>query len=305
MKDPLNDFEGRIDDFLLYLDTAFQAKPWSVNEERRELLLNSHDIFQVPFLEPIPDYKKSDITTKEGLNPCLPDDEDFNEVFNECMRRGLLSTLPEGANLYQHQTDMVERVLKNDEHGVVTSGTGSGKTEAFLMPILYHIFKELYEEGEKHPAPKRDPRSYDWWMKRGDVADDEHYNPDIEEHQERYHESKKSAHVSINKSEEPARERTPGMRALIIYPMNALVEDQMRRLRLALDSKEMHNLYEEKFNGYKPRIARYSGATIGGTKEPADGSESNEKEKVKNKDERIGIRFVTIYICLLSRCMKL
>ena len=29
---PLGEFEARIEDFILYMDTAYQAKPWSINE---------------------------------------------------------------------------------------------------------------------------------------------------------------------------------------------------------------------------------------------------------------------------------
>ena len=35
------------------------------------------------------------------------------------------------------------------KHSIITSGTGSGKTEAFLMPIFAQIFKEMHDV--KHP----------------------------------------------------------------------------------------------------------------------------------------------------------
>lgn len=37
--------------------------------------------------------------------------------------------------------------------------------------------------------------------------------------------------------------RTAAMRAIILYPMNALVEDQLSRLRKALDSDVIRDLY--------------------------------------------------------------
>ena len=76
--------------------------------------------------------------------------------------------------LYSHQ----ERALtlaSNGENLVVTTGTGSGKTESFLLPILNHLLRE--EE-------------------RGELG--------------------------------------PGVRAIIIYPMNALANDQMKRMRALL-----------------------------------------------------------------------
>lgn len=76
--------------------------------------------------------------------------------------------------LYSHQ----ERALtlaSAGENLVVTTGTGSGKTESFLLPILDHLLRQ--EE-------------------RGELG--------------------------------------PGVRAIIIYPMNALANDQMKRMRALL-----------------------------------------------------------------------
>ena len=76
--------------------------------------------------------------------------------------------------LYSHQ----ERALalaSAGENLVVTTGTGSGKTESFLLPILEHLLREE-EQGELGP----------------------------------------------------------GVRAIIIYPMNALANDQMKRMRALL-----------------------------------------------------------------------
>lgn len=73
--------------------------------------------------------------------------------------------------LYAHQ----EKALRKVNEGrniVVTTGTGSGKTECFILPIINHLLKE---------------------RERGCL--------------------------------------TPGVRAILIYPMNALANDQMKRLR--------------------------------------------------------------------------
>ncbi len=73
--------------------------------------------------------------------------------------------------LYKHQEEAVLKAAKG-ENIVVSTGTGSGKTESFLIPI----FRRL-------------------------VAEDE------------------------------AGTLTPGVRALLIYPMNALANDQVERMR--------------------------------------------------------------------------
>ena len=47
---------------------------------------------------------------------------------------------------YRHQSDACRRILEG-KPTVVATGTGSGKTEAFLMPIIDHCFRE-HREGE-------------------------------------------------------------------------------------------------------------------------------------------------------------
>lgn len=285
---PLGEFEARIEDFILYMDTAFQAKPWSINEERRDHLLQSDDCFQIPYIEPRPNYLKSGITTEDGLGQCVPGSSALHTLFDEAMRQGLLSTLPPDADLYKHQTDMLHRVVEHDEHGIITSGTGSGKTEAFLMPVLLHLLSELHAAGLNCEAPRFHPRSLDWWLTEHSFGGNPPYLDDINAYRASSHAVGNSSHVSIHATEDPTRERMQGLRALILYPMNALVEDQMRRLRLALDCAEMHNLYDNRCNGHKPRFARYSGATIGGTRHPPEGSDtaSREDKRISEKVQR-------------------
>jgi len=295
--DPLGDFERRVEDLLLYFDTAFRAKPWDVNEERRGLLLRGDELFQVPFIEAIPEYSRSGISTGVGFASCIPSSP-VTKLFDEAMREGLWSALSQDVELYDHQIEMLRRSTENDEHGIITSGTGSGKTEAFLMPIMLHLLRELQEAGSAAAAPDIHQRARDWWMWRQEypppagAPNVPESLPDLEAYREARHGLGKSAHMSSQKSVAPSKERIPGMRALILYPMNALVEDQLTRLRLALDSKEMHALYDKRCGGHKPRFARYSGRTIGGSSNPRDGTEpgnlADKKKGAEKRDEKIG-----------------
>ncbi|MFC1925047.1 DEAD/DEAH box helicase, partial [Chloroflexota bacterium] len=64
--------------------------------------------------------------------------------------------------------------------------------------------------------------------------------------------------------------RHPAVRALILYPMNALVEDQLTRLRRALDSPQARLFCSEHMNGNRIYFGRYTGNT------PEPGHEYNE-----------------------------
>ncbi|RXK17383.1 DEAD/DEAH box helicase [Macrococcus sp. DPC7161] len=74
--------------------------------------------------------------------------------------------------LYLHQEKAIDLISTNQRSAVITTGTGSGKTESFLYPILNELMKE-----------------------------------------------------------KEAGTLSPGVRTLIIYPMNALATDQIKRIR--------------------------------------------------------------------------
>ena len=89
-----------------------------------------------------------------------------------------LDWLPDGFRPYLHQARAFERLSSRGGEPLptlVTTGTGSGKTEAFLYPILDHCIRE-HERGQH------------------------------------------------------------GIKALLLYPMNALASDQARRLAGLLDN---------------------------------------------------------------------
>ena len=88
--------------------------------------------------------------------------------------RWAVAALPLDRPLYVHQEQAIRKAAAG-RNVVVATGTGSGKTESFLLPILDSLVRE-------HAA--------------GTLG--------------------------------------PGVRALLLYPMNALANDQMKRLRQVL-----------------------------------------------------------------------
>lgn len=141
-----------------YLKTTFYFKDRELRDSFEEALSSGH-LSKGPFLEATPVFKRGQ--TPRSLFPELlgshPDD-------------GFLDAVRGYRPLYKHQEQAVRKVI-NGHNVIVATGTGSGKTEAFLYPILLHLYQEFL---------------------KGTLG--------------------------------------PGVRALILYPMNALANDQRERL---------------------------------------------------------------------------
>lgn len=105
---------------------------------------------------------------EEGMLSPLFADIEKNKPQTKKYKKSIVLDRP----LYSHQEQSI-RLLNNKRNIVVTSGTGSGKTECFLYPLINSLLRE-----------------------------------------------KEAGTLS-----------RPGVRAILIYPMNALANDQMKRLR--------------------------------------------------------------------------
>ena len=131
MNDPVEAFNLLKDSVLRYIETAFGTRSESFERERRQILAVDGGIFREPYIEPITRYRsgvKLDKLTPAdyagALSPAA------TAAFQEICSKTLFSG---GYPLYSHQQDMLREVL-GGKHCVITTGTGSGKTEAFLLP---------------------------------------------------------------------------------------------------------------------------------------------------------------------------
>ena len=97
-------------------------------------------------------------------------------VLSQLFLRLPADVFPIDRRLHQHQESAIRKAVAG-RNIVVSTGTGSGKTEAFLLPILNGLFEEIEMGTIKHA----------------------------------------------------------GVRALLLYPMNALANDQVKRLRRLLE----------------------------------------------------------------------
>ncbi|PZQ88273.1 MAG: DEAD/DEAH box helicase [Leifsonia xyli] len=124
----------------------------------------SSSLVKGPFLEAIPPYVRG-ASARDLINEGV-----FSTSFGEIAASGFPLERP----LYMHQEGAI-RAICEGRNAVVATGTGSGKTESFLLPIIDHLLRE-----------------------------------------------------------KAAGTLGPGVRALLLYPMNALANDQLKRLRQLL-----------------------------------------------------------------------
>ncbi|MEQ8276432.1 MAG: DEAD/DEAH box helicase [Deltaproteobacteria bacterium] len=232
MNDPIGVYESIQKSIRLYITSAFGTNSPTFENERRELLLEPGNLFQEAYLEPQPEYRSG--KRLEQLEPAdIPGlAAQARETFVSLMRAGLFKN---GYPLYTHQQKLLERSLSG-KHCVVVTGTGSGKTESFLLPMFATIVEEACRAWPAAQTAKpwpsnptgRDPNRFTWDYRR-----------------------------AAKRSEE----RTPAVRALVLYPMNALVEDQLTRLREALDSDRAHEALRAHLGDNRIRFGRFIGKT--------------------------------------------
>ncbi|MBC2698912.1 MAG: DEAD/DEAH box helicase [ANME-2 cluster archaeon] len=240
MKDQIGAFDTIRDNFILYIKTAFGTRFPYIEDEREALLREPRVMCQEPWIEPLPVYQKSGKTISSlaeedlsGLN-----EQEITD-FKSLVSCGLFKDY----ELHAHQAEMLKKTL-DCNNCIVTAGTGSGKTESFLLPL----FAYLSRESSKWEAPGTpDSRVNNWWN------DTQWQNSCIGDNKRIQH--------TYRIPQRGHEKREAAVRALIIYPMNALVEDQLTRLRKALDSDDARKWFQNDRQGNKIYFGRYNSST--------------------------------------------
>lgn len=197
-----------------YIEATYHISAPSLIKQRKELLAKPEVIHQVPYLESTPRYESGrHFADMKGLPSAALD------LFQALAKPDgeLPSILYDPP--YRHQSDAIENCLIQGKNLVVMTGTGSGKTESFLLPILGKLAREATDS----------PSSF-------------------------------GKHAA--------------MRALILYPMNALVNDQLGRLRSLFSDPRVTQRFKNWANR-PPRFARYTSRT------PYAGIRTAEKDSQK------------------------
>lgn len=199
-----------------YIEATYHISARSLIARRKDLLNRPSVIHQVPYLESTPRYQTGE---RFADMPRLPPAA-LQAYLALSKSDGSLPRLIYDPP-YKHQSEAVRGSLIDGRNLIIMTGTGSGKTESFLLPILGKLAREA----------KGHPESFG---------------------------------------------RHAAMRALILYPMNALVNDQLGRLRALFGDPRLVTLFKG-WAGRPPRFARYTSRT------PYAGIRTAKKDSVKLK----------------------
>lgn len=241
MNDPFHVFEEIRLAYQRYLDSPFRLRYDTLREERRRLLFQDRQLFREPLIEPIPPYESSGLTVGQACARLKVPNETADFI-----TRGLLR--PE-IPIHEHQFD-AWRHSRAGRAVVVTTGTGSGKTECYLLPVFAYLVEDLMRGWGTQSSP---PARHLWWR-----------HPHQTRIPQRGHE---------------AADRPSAVRALMLYPLNALIEDQLGRIRRACDNERARQWFTRPFSGHRFWFGRYNAvAPVSGTEES-----STKRSELKNR----------------------
>ena len=167
-----------------YLNTSFYFKDQPLRESFRAALADEGELTKGPISEETSAFEKG-----QGARQLA-------ELYFPGRANDLMPALLD-APLYAHQEQSIIAAHGEDQNVVVATGTASGKTECFLYPILFHLYREYLD---------------------GNLSN-------------------------------------PGVRAMVLYPMNALANDQLRRLG------DMRQKLEDAGSEFLPTFGQYIGQT--------------------------------------------
>jgi ATP-dependent helicase YprA (DUF1998 family) len=178
-----------------YLQAQYHIRDENLVADRKRMFADIGTIAQAPYVEATPAYKSGGPIGEIDMPVAA------RKFLEFCSRQGV--GVP--AEPYVHQAVALTTFLKEKSDILASTGTGSGKTEIFLLNIL------------------------------GSLA--------------------------IEAADRPKEVRgLLGMRALLLYPMNALVTDQLSRVRRILGNPAISDALKEMF-GRRIRFGMYTSRT--------------------------------------------
>src|SRR5258708_6595726 len=158
MSNPIALFEDLRDMYLRYLDSPFDLRYPDLVAERRGLLNVDGRLFRQPLIEPIPAYQSSNQTFQAIAQARLGGVWSNTEIV-DLADFVSLELFPPSRFPYEHQDQVFSESVVNGRDVIVTTGTGSGKTECFLLPLIASLVRESAGWGQ----PGQRDTQWDWW----------------------------------------------------------------------------------------------------------------------------------------------
>jgi DEAD/DEAH box helicase domain-containing protein len=249
MKDLIGSYERLREIYRLYIESAFPFRNSELAKERRDLLGLGTLLSQEPLIEPSLQYPSSGLNISQASDKLGAEYEGLAALAEPIM----------GGNfLYGHQWESLQATLLDKKDIVVTTGTGSGKTECFLLPLL----AEIARDSSSWPESPEYPENRKWWTIAG-----KSWVPQWAHTQRNHSDSNKKGMHAV--------------RGMILYPLNALVEDQLRRLRASLDSQKTHDWLDQNRGKNRILFGRYTGSTPVPGRLPIDDRGGNAYDRLK------------------------
>ncbi|MEW8232444.1 MAG: DEAD/DEAH box helicase [Candidatus Thiodiazotropha endolucinida] len=246
MRNPVAVFDKLREMYIRYLDSPFDLRYSDLVKERQQLIDQDGRIYRHPLLEAVPSYRKcQDVFSNivhASLDPVWP-----AGILDDLADFLSLGLFPARRKPYTHQKETFDESILRRNDVIVTTGTGSGKTECFFLPIA----AALIRESANWSAPGSPDSQREWWRHSTTQGRRRSWAPRISQ---RAHETRPAA-----------------VRALILYPLNALVEDQLGRLRGGFDGADARNWLNSNRNGNRFYFGRYTGRT------PVSGNRTSNK----------------------------
>jgi ATP-dependent helicase YprA (DUF1998 family) len=235
---PQQSFDHIKESLILYLETQYKISDSTLYNERATLLRSGNRIAQVPFIESTPAFSSTHFLSE--LEAKFPNQ--IAQGLSELVRHGVPV---DRYKIYDHQEKALLASFTEKPNLLVATGTGSGKTEAFLLPVLSKILNEA--KTWTKPSNEQLIGSYD-------------------------------AQAETWKHPRRNETRTPALRSIILYPMNALVNDQLTRLRKILSLGRSPDWQRANTNGNLIHFGMYTGLT------PVSGPWNEEKRRKRMGD---------------------
>ncbi|MEI2692075.1 MAG: DEAD/DEAH box helicase [Anaerolineae bacterium] len=129
---PLQATQRIRDDYARYLRTIYFFREEDLRRQFWEALDSPNFLVRGPILEAAPPFYHGR-SIAELIDAGVLH-RDFRQLCSDA--------LPLDRPLYLHQDQAIEKVAAQERNVVVATGTGSGKTEAFLIPIFDHLLRQ-------------------------------------------------------------------------------------------------------------------------------------------------------------------